>query len=337
MKLTTQLLIAIAALIALAWPQVTASAQEEIESEVWVTAQDFSNLRAGPSLYFEVMTVLPVGATLPATGRTIQGDWIQVVHDDGYGWIASWLLRWTGDILELPIDGVPTDLRFARRTGPIGITSREAPYYVEGIDPTTRVGYLPQATEIELTGRVGSFQNGFFWVQFVMDDQFYWIGSYDVRLPYRYGIVPDGSYLYVYGRLLGQLRTEFARVRNTLDSIGSRWRDLDAGFAVSCNNITPRITLNPEYFLSADLSVESEYVPAYRALVEAVTYANDAITRFETVCARQGEARVITPEEVQDALAVVDEGGRYLTLANTLLPPLARRDPLLGNVGEDGE
>lgn len=103
-------------------------------SDVYVTTQDYANLRLGPGENWDILETLDFGLTLRASGRSDNGRWIQVIYDgqaeypeasvDGvtYGWVAYWLLVWTGDIYDLPIDGVPT-IRWARSTN-TGIGAR---------------------------------------------------------------------------------------------------------------------------------------------------------------------------------------------------------------------
>jgi len=314
---------------------------------VWVTTQDRSWLRSGPGFNWDQLVVIPHGTTLRVTGRTAAGDWIQVAYEgtlnegvtdeatiDGvtYGWIRYWLLVWTGDILEVPVDGIPT-VRIARRANTTIEIGPETLYYVDGIDPSTRViDTVDGPVEVEITGRVGSPVAGYFWIQFRIGDQYYWTGTWEVGVPDGYFLTLDGAYIYPYGRLLQQLRTEINRNGNLLNSITRHWRDLDAGQSTTCNNIPRRPGLNPDYFPNSDLQREPEYIPALRALKTAIEFTDSAIAAFEEVCSREGADRFVAPEEVRDALVDVEEANRYFALARTLLNPLARRDPLLGNV-----
>lgn len=314
-------------------------------SEVWVTTQDYSVLRAGPGQRWAKLTVLPYGVTLKATGRTVEGDWIQVAYqgalDEGappeatidgvtYGWIAHWLLVWSGDILQLPVDGVQT-FRTARRSGP---QFPEVPeyIYVGGVDPSTRVTDVtvdPERTE--LTGRIGSPSGGYFWLQFEVDGRYFWTASWDVGVPDNYIRLPDGSYIYAYGRLLRQLRQELNDNGRIFNNIADRWYNLAAGTSTSCNSIPGPAAISDKNFSAADLSVESIYAPIVKALQDANGEINAAIALFEVVCSRQGEDRYVRSEDVQAALVHVQQAQAYLTLARTLLTPLQRRDPLLGN------
>src|SRR5689334_3594846 len=85
---------------------------------VYVTTQDYSILRLGPGQAFERVDIIPPATTLMAIGRTTDAHWIQVRFGDQPGWIASWLLVWSGDMLALPADGV-NPVSFVRRRGPV--------------------------------------------------------------------------------------------------------------------------------------------------------------------------------------------------------------------------
>ena len=90
------------------------------QNPVYVTVQDYAALRAGPGIHWEQLATLPYGTTYRATGRTVDGDWIQIAYSgeilsdarteftiDGvtYGWVASWLLVWTGNVLDRIVGG----------------------------------------------------------------------------------------------------------------------------------------------------------------------------------------------------------------------------------------
>lgn len=325
-----------------------------ILTDVYVTTQDFTVLRAGPSTFFDRLAVLPPETTLRATGRTVDGSWFQVAFDgelepgadekdyidtirvDGvtYGWVAYWLLVWSGDILTLPIDGIHT-ASFARLTAPRITIYPDTYYYVDGIDPSTRVqNPVSEPVEVEVVGRVGlPTDKNFFWLQFKLGDQFYWTASWEVGTPDRYWILPDGSYIFPYGRLALQLRQELNRSGRVLNNISRRWYDLDAGYTVTCNNIPQYAALRQDSFRERDIQIEQIYISAVQATLDAIEYTNSAIRRFEDVCSRSGDQRFVTPEEVQAALADVNEASRYITLARTLLVPLEQRNPLLGGDG----
>jgi len=317
-----------------------------ILDEVWVTAQDRSNLRAGPGLIWDVLTVLPPGETLRATGRTGDGDWIQVAFEgeiaedvpdgvtiDGitYGWVRDFLLVWTGDVLTLPVDGVPT-LSSARRSGPTITIDAETRVYRDGIDPDYRINLVSEPTEVELTGRIGSPSGGYHWLQFRFNGQYYWTATWEVGFVRSYRLLPDGSYVYAYGALLIELRQEIDDNSAVLGSIARRWRDLDQGFEVSCNNIPGPAGIADSSFRESDLQSEPVYLPPARALQDGIVNINTAIESFREVCSRTGEDRFVRPEEVSTALAEIDAADRNLTLARTLLGPLSVRDPLLGNL-----
>lgn len=332
-------------LLLLVFVILTVSTQAQ-NAGVYVTTQDFTVLRAGPGERWERLTVLPPGTTLRATGRTVDTRWFQVAYEgtleetasdratiDGvtYGWVAFWLLKWSGDILELPLGGVET-IRTARRSNPTIEIGPNTLYYHEEVDPSRLVtDTVDEITEVELTGRIGSSDVGYYWLQFELNGQFYWTATWEVGDHYTFSRLTDGSYRYSYGRLLGQLRREIARNRTTLNTIGGRWRALDRGEQTTCNNIPAYAFVAEENFLSNDLRTVPLFNPAHDALLDAITNTNTAIDKFKDVCARQGEDRYVSPEEIQSALDNVREAERKLTLITTLISPFGRRDPVLGN------
>lgn len=318
-------------------------------AEVYVTVQDFAVLRAGPSTRFDRLAVLQPGVTLRATGRTYNGLWLQVAYPgeldataedlpyidevrvDGvtYGWVAYWLLIWSGDILQLPIDGINTP-SFARMSAPRITITPDTYYYVGGIDPSVRVeDTVDEPVTVELIGRVGTPSAGFFWLQFKLDGEYYWTASWEVGTPNRYWELPDGSYLYAYGRLAIQLRRELNRVAGTLNIIGGRWQALDEGRTATCNNIPPDAAIREENLRLADVQTEPIYTSAVTALNTAINRTNSALAQFRAICDQT--ERVVTPDVVAAALVDVDEALRNITYARTLLQPLERRNPLLGN------
>ena len=320
-------------------------------TDVWVTTQDYTVLRAGPGQLFDRLTVLPYGTTLKATGRTVDGEWMQVAYEgaltpeaeeldyieqvriDGvtYGWVASWLLIWTGDILTLPVDGIPT-IDVARRSANRVTIDPETYYYVDGIDPSTRVQQaVTEPIEVELTGRVGNPSGGYIWLQFELNGEYYWTASWEVGTPSDYFRLPDGAYVYSYGRLLIQLRQEANRNGRILSNVRGRWDSLDAGRSVTCNNISEYASLRDRNFQDVDLQREPIYQAAVNAMQDMIASTNAAIDRFSEICNRDEASRFVTPDDVVLGLDEVNEASRNLTVVRTLLTPLEERNPLLGN------
>lgn len=291
--------------------------------------------------------MLPFGATYRATGRTIDAQWLQVAYEgeleigarteftvDGvtYGWVAYWLLNWTGDLLNLPIDGVklvPT----AREAGPLLILGPGLrDIYVGDVVPSIRIeNPITSFVRVQVTGRLGSAAGGYFWLQFKYGGNYYWIPTWAVGVPRGYFQVPDAAYLYPYGRLLIQLRTELGRAGGVMGDIGGRWAALDAGQTTTCNEIPEDFALKESSFNAFDLSREPLYQPVAEALTNAQNYINAALAKFRAVCVRQDTDRLVSPEEINAALADVDVAQRNLTIARTLLAPFESRDPLLSN------
>lgn len=307
---------------------------------VYVTVQDNAALRAGPGTRWEQLATLPFGTTYRAIGRTIDGDWIQVAYSgelrpdartdftiDGvtYGWVASWLLLWTGNVLELPVDGIVT-IPIARAAGPT-IAIGPGTYVYEGlVDPSTRIpSPATSPVAVEVTGRLGSAENGYFWLQFKMGGKFYWTGSWAVGVPRGYSQLPDAAYLYPYSRLVLLLRLNLQRANTVLNDIGGRWQALSQGRRTTCNDI-------PEDFVqvgfsASDLRIAPAFAPTQLALTTAETSINAALAQFRQVCADSD--RQVSPETIQAALFQVESAQQNLNILRNLLTPLQQRDPIL--------
>jgi len=298
-----------------------ADPEPAIVTDVYVTTQDFSSLRAGPGTGFHRLTVVDPVVTLPAVGRTSDTRWIQVYHEGQYGWIAAILLVWSGDVITLPVDGVnPTP--FIRRAGALGRTTRETPIYRTQVTPEDQVGTIPAGTEVELTGRLGG--SGYFDFQIVYQGQLYWVGSWNIRvIDGTYRRLLDIAYLYPYGRLVAQLERNIAQSIGSYAQISSVWQRLSIGNQVSC---TPIPLFVRRIITDTDAQKEANFVPAVLALDNAITSINTAISAFEDAC---GSDALLSQETVDAALAEIDNAERNLILAGSLLEPLRRRNPLL--------
>ncbi len=70
---------------------------------VTIEAQKNANLRESPNTNANILTFFPSGAVLQATGRTEDGEWIQVRNARFSGWMAEFLLVPNGDLSTLPV------------------------------------------------------------------------------------------------------------------------------------------------------------------------------------------------------------------------------------------
>jgi hypothetical protein len=293
------------------------------ESQVYVTTQDYVSLRQGPGLYFERIAVVPPSETLPAFGRTVTNNWLQVEYNGQRGWIAAYLLVWSGDWFNLPVDGVEP-VPFARRTFTTATTNRETPYYpIYTHDPSIRIGTLPPGTTLEITGRFGS--SDFIWLQFYRDGQYYWAGAWNFNIEGDPLTLTDAASVYPYGRLIGQVRSGLLNARPTFSLIRSIWRGIDNRGSGSCIDIPRRARVIN--FSMSDLEGAPLLAPAARAIQTAIENTNAAIELLEGVCV--GGTRVISRELINEALIYIGEAERAFVLADTLFEPLTERDPLL--------
>lgn len=293
---------------------------------VYVTTQDYVSLRVGPGQYFDRIAVVPPGETLPALGRTVNNNWIQVEYDGQRGWIAAYLLVWSGDWFNLPVDGVEP-APFARRTFTTATTNRETPYYtIYTHDPSNHlVGTLPPETTLEITGRFGS--SDFIWLQFYRDGQYYWAGAWNFDIDGEPLNLTDAASVYPYGRLIGKVRNGLLSARSSFTTIRAIWQGIDRNGSGSCAEIPRRARVVD--FAPGDMESATLLAPAARAIQTGIDNTNTAIALFEDVCA--GETRVISRELIAEALNHIGEAERAFLIADTLFEPLADRDPLLGS------
>ncbi|MEO8608353.1 MAG: hypothetical protein ABI690_10745 [Chloroflexota bacterium] len=314
-------------------------AQDQVATEeplpstgVYVTTQDYSVLRLGPGQAFARLDIVPPATTLMATGRTTDAHWIQVRFNDQPGWIASWLLVWSGDMLALPADGI-NPVSFVRRRGPtVTVTNTMYMYDQQFFAPGQRIDFPAETARVEITGRLGSGNN--FWLQFWYVDRYYWLGAWNLHLAVPgtfFTTVPDAAYVYPYGRLLGKVYNGYATTVNTYYTISSIWNSLATGQSMSCDS-NPGSIKDVE-FSETDLILEPVFVPAVRALQTAVTQTNNAIASLDEACARTGSDRFLTTDIVDTALNNLAEASRNLDLIDILLPPVSNRDPALGGSG----
>ncbi|MEO8606758.1 MAG: SH3 domain-containing protein [Chloroflexota bacterium] len=321
-------LLAMVIILALCFTAV--SAQEATETPevspyntgVYVTTQDFVSLRSGPGQDFDRITIVPPVVTLQAVGRTADTRWMQVEYGNQLGWIASFLLVWSGNVTTLPVDGI-NPAPFVRRAGAIGVTTRETPLYHTQITPSDQVGTLPAGTEVELTGRLGD--EGFFRFQIQYQDQLYWVGAWNIRvISGNYLRLLDAAYLFPYGRLILQLQENLAITIGSYSQIQGVWSRLSQGATVTCDPIP---TYARRLLTDADVQIEQAFIPAVNALDEAITSINSAISAFVDLCDSTDPS--LTQEDIDAAFVELDDAERNLILAASLLEPLRVRNPLL--------
>lgn len=301
-----------------------------VATDTWVTTQDYVALRRGPSRAFEQITTVPAALTLPAYGRTSDTSWIQVEYEGQRGWIAARYLVWSGDVINLVVDGVNPE-PFIRRAATLGTLTRDAPAYLNWADPNDQGILLPAGTTVELTGRIGddegNYYRNFFRVQIRYRDTLYWVGSYDLRLvDGDYRRLLDLAYLFPYGKLFLALQDNLALTIGSFRQINDVWTRLDGGLSVSCDPIPPLVD---KRITTADAAREPTFIPAVAALESAIDGVNSAVTAFRDACANP--SFTLTREYIATQTAALDAAHRDLILAGSLLEPLRVRNPLLNN------
>lgn len=306
---------------------VNAQGDDRDDTGVYVTTQDYSSLRVGPGLNFERITVIEPAVTLMAVGRSSNAEWVQVEYEEGqYGWIISWLLVWSGDLVQLPVDGI-NPAPFVRRIGVPGITTRETPIYRRFVHFSDQVGTLPPGTEVEVTGRLGAGR--FYQMQILYQGEQYWVGSWNIRgIGRNFHLLFDTSYLYPYGRLVIEFQRDIDTATRRLSQIEDIWQRLRAGRSVTCGFIPEYVTRSTT---DTDVRQEPGFAPAVRAFDSGAAQINSAIAAFEDACGREETGFYLTLEEVDEALAEIDNARRNLVVSDSLLNSLQVRNPLVTN------
>jgi hypothetical protein len=312
-------------LICLLWIGIAFSSVAAQDTGVYVTTQDYSSLRTGADESFERLAIVPPATTLPAIGRSVRSNWLQVEYEGQRGWIWAGLLVWSGDVLTLPVDGIDPEPFIRRQLVTARFTS-DAPIYTNEVVASDQVGVLPIETEVELIGRLGGESNGMFWVQILHEGQQYWTGSWNLRLiTGNYGSLRDKSYLFAYGRLTLQIGADIYDTERRLQTIEGRWLALQGGQQVACDPIDLAKTSQAT---ERDARSEPEFGPALTALDTAIDKVNSSIAAFEDACNRT--ETFVTTTDIRTALDDTATARRNLNLSRSFVNALDDGNPVLG-------
>ena len=306
-----------------------------VASDTWVTTQDYVALRQGPSGSFPILLTVPAALTIPAYGRTSDTSWVQVEYQGQRGWIAARYLVWTGDVINLTVDGI-NPAPFIRRAATLGVVTRDTPAYVDWANPAALVVTIPAGEVLELTGRIGDdegdYYSNFFRVQVRYHNTLYWVASYDLRLvDGDYHRLLDLAYLFPYGRLFLKLQDNLARAIGSFRQIDDVWTRLSQGVFVACDPIPPTVKAK---LTTDDASREPTFIPAVAALQTAIDDINQTITAFRDACSNP--SFTLTADYIRTQTQTLDDAYRDLLLSASLLEPLRLRNPLLNNRNLDG-
>lgn len=286
---------------------------------VYVTTQDAVSFRAGPGTNFARTAVVPPVTTLPAVGRSPRGNWIQVTYNGQRGWLSARYLVWSGNLTLLPVSTMDEQVAIVR-TGAIGFVPADTPLF----DPTFRlVRRTTSGQRVELIGRLGS--GVYIWIQVDYNGTPYWVRSWEIDYDAEYVYTLDAAYLIPYTRLARSLRSDIERVGTTLERIERVWFSLQAGEAVTCQQIRPARRETQD----SGVRQEPIFLPVIAALDEAVLEINRTIGVYNDACARPTDAAFLTSAEVIAALTTLTEARRNLVLADSLAAALFNRDPIV--------
>jgi hypothetical protein len=125
-----------------------------------VVSASVLNLRMGPGYGYGVIRMLPEGQTVKVLGRSVNGDWIEVMVDEQTGgWVYGRYLETSFDLAAFPVKGAyggPYN-----QSGPPASASTFSLYMsINGRQATINLGRFPADTPIEaLLGRPGESAN----------------------------------------------------------------------------------------------------------------------------------------------------------------------------------
>lgn len=116
---------------------------------VKVGDQDQINVRSGPGTSgYDIIGVLVVGQSVPALGRSVGGDWVQIAYPgapNGVAWVYSPLVDLTGPVPIVEPPPTPTP-----RTTPTINPTLAAQFLVE-VQPTRLPTFTPPAPVVQPT------------------------------------------------------------------------------------------------------------------------------------------------------------------------------------------
>ncbi|MDD5468295.1 MAG: SH3 domain-containing protein [Anaerolineales bacterium] len=119
-------------------PTVTSSPSSA--TAVVTMEQDQINVRSGPSTDYPVVGVLIAGQRVPALGRTVGGDWVQIAYPGtpgGIAWVYSPLVQLEGSLPLVEPPPTPTP-----RTTPT-VDPTLAAQFIQELPPTRLPTFTP--------------------------------------------------------------------------------------------------------------------------------------------------------------------------------------------------
>jgi len=163
------LLAAVGLLLALVAALFVVSQRAEAEGQVVVAevfVPEFQNVRSGPNVLYDSLTVISKGTVLELTARTKDGSWALTRVNDQSGWVAVSQLKLYGSMATLPIVTefppvavVATDFLNVRKGPgfdyPVAlVVAKETRLYLIGRDPSANWALV--LIDIDTVGWVGA-------------------------------------------------------------------------------------------------------------------------------------------------------------------------------------
>lgn len=96
-------LTAIAIVVLLALPVLTAQAAPPMNEATTATATSNLRLRTGPGTQNAFLGLVPAGTVLPVLERNAASNWVKVDYQGQVGWVAAWFTTVNGDLSAVPV------------------------------------------------------------------------------------------------------------------------------------------------------------------------------------------------------------------------------------------
>ncbi len=304
-------------------------------------------VRIAPSLGREVIGSLALGQSVPATGRSPNGQWFRIDFFGQEGWIGRVVVTVSGNPDVLPVGDpatMPFDLGDGPRAGPSGASGPATIRLPESglrlrAGPSQAYFFMAGVPRYEVMSATGRSPDGQ-WLQVNFRGTLGWVANQYIEwqsgsieaLPV-WGIVANGPPVVMpdgggpsatRDALMTAMLLHIDLSTNRLDILEGIWRSIAAGAPRPC-----AFTLgHPQPYIPRpeDLSAYPELDPVIAALNQGLEETGRAIDVWETWCELHANEYPVPPEIVNSGLEGVYnarrgyESARQLIFALGLVP-----------------
>lgn len=284
-------------------------------------------VRIAPAIGHEVIGSLVFGQSMPATGRSPNGQWLRIVFNGAEGWVGSAVVSVSGNPAVLPVND-PITTPFNLGDGPrAGASSASGPAAVRlpesGIrlraGPSRAYFVIDNVPRYEIMAATGRSPDGQ-WIQVNYRGTLGWIGNMYIEwwdgdldaLP-LWGIVasappaerPQAGPSASREALLTAMLLHINVTANRLDVIEGVWRSIIYSGEYFCRFAEQNA--HPQYYIPRpeDLAAYPELDPVIASLNQGLEELGHAIEEWQLLCELDAQGYPITREIVLSGLQAV--------------------------------